>query len=93
MYRTASRDPGLNTIITTLDRLRIGDTARIRCVEVNGDRGTQLMEMGLTAGTDVSIVRIAPLGDPINVFVRGYHLSLRRSEARQVAVVWDEKAP
>jgi Fe2+ transport system protein FeoA len=45
------------------------------------------MEMGVTTGTEIEFERFAPLGDPLQVKVRGYHLSLRRSEARYVYVV------
>jgi Fe2+ transport system protein FeoA len=45
------------------------------------------MEMGLVPGTSVTVVRLAPLGDPIDVSVRGYHLSLRKSEARGVWLI------
>lgn len=63
-----------------------GDSGRI--VELAGDDSLvqRLLEMGLTEGEDVEVVRFAPLGDPIEVRVRGYHLSLRRSEAAAVAV-------
>ncbi len=44
------------------------------------------MELGLITGTTVEVARIAPLGDPIDVLVRGYHLSLRASEAKQVSI-------
>lgn len=46
----------------------------------------RLLEMGLLPGTPVEVVRLAPLGDPMDVRVRGYHLSLRRHEARLVLV-------
>ena len=46
----------------------------------------RLMEFGLVSGTEVRVVRVAPLGDPIQVELRGYHLSLRRAEAKRVRV-------
>jgi ferrous iron transport protein A len=46
----------------------------------------RLLEMGLLPGTVVEVVRLAPLGDPIDLKVRGYHLSIRRQEARQINV-------
>jgi ferrous iron transport protein A len=62
--------------------------ARARIVSVAGAPGTsqRLLEMGLTAGTAIEVVRFAPLGDPIEVKVRGYRLSLRAAEARGVLV-------
>jgi Fe2+ transport system protein FeoA len=44
------------------------------------------MEMGIVPGTRITVNRVAPLGDPIDVLVKGYHLSLRRSEAAEVSV-------
>ncbi len=70
----------------TLDTLGTGRTARIETIAIDGTRGLHLMEMGLTPGTDVSVARLAPFGDPIDIVVRGYHLSLRKSEARRVRV-------
>ncbi|HDH10102.1 MAG TPA: ferrous iron transport protein A, partial [Chloroflexi bacterium] len=46
----------------------------------------RMMDMGLVAGAEVKVVRVAPLGDPVEFEVKGYHLSLRRSEARNVIV-------
>ena len=74
-------------IAMTLDTLPVGGMARVERIVVEGCRGAALMEMGLTPGADVSVARVAPLGDPIDVLVRGYHLSLRRSEASLVTVV------
>lgn len=77
----------MNDTTLTLDRLTIGRHARVDRVSLDGERGMQLLEMGMTPGTSVAVARIAPLGDPMDVIVRGYHLSLRRSEARQVTVI------
>lgn len=70
----------------TLDTLREGQTARI--VDVTGDDAIaiRLMEMGLTEDETVTLVGFAPLGDPIEFRVRGYHVSLRSSEARRITV-------
>lgn len=70
----------------TLDQLPVGMAARIESVLTDTSDGAYLLEMGLTPGTTVSVTRVAPLGDPIDILVRGYHLSLRRSEARRVFV-------
>ena len=60
-----------------------GTVVRVRGQEAIRRR---LMEMGVTAGTEIEFEREAPLGDPLQVKVRGYHLSLRRTEARHVYV-------
>ncbi len=70
----------------TLADLRKGDTARIDAVTGAGASMQRLLEMGLTTGTQVSVVRFAPLGDPMEVRVRGYLLSLRVADARSVRV-------
>ncbi|MGC9317981.1 MAG: DtxR family transcriptional regulator [Armatimonadota bacterium] len=71
---------------TTLDRLCPGDRARV--LRLSGQAGIRrrIMDMGLTPGAEVEVERLAPLGDPIEIEVRGYHLSLRKREAAQIAV-------
>jgi ferrous iron transport protein A len=61
---------------------------QVRVVQIAGDDSLsiRLMEMGLTPGVDVVLVGAAPLGDPLEFEVRGYRLSLRRSEAARVSV-------
>ena len=70
----------------TLDQLQAGDETNV--LELNGaaDTAHRLMEMGLLPGTPIKVVRFAPLGDPIEISVRGYHLSLRRTEAAEIVV-------
>lgn len=70
----------------TLDRLPHGTEGVV--ADIAGDRGLarRLMEMGLVGGTKISVIRTAPFGDPIEVLVRGYHLTLRRAEAAQIRV-------
>ena len=70
----------------TLDTLQIGSRARI--VDVAGDDGIaiRLMEMGLTADEEIELVGFAPLGDPIEFQLRGFHLSLRKNEAQRVQI-------
>lgn len=70
----------------TLDQISVGAAAAI--VDIDGERhfARRLMEMGLVAGTPLEVVRWAPFGDPIEIQVRGYSLTLRRSEARSIRV-------
>ncbi|GMV95979.1 MAG: ferrous iron transport protein A [Phycisphaerae bacterium] len=70
----------------TLDNLRVGEQGRVKSLGGAPDVRRRLAEMGLTPGTLLKVVRFAPLGDPIDVEVRGYHLSLRKHEARQVSL-------
>ena len=71
----------------TLDELRVGQHARIVDVEGNDGIAIRLMEMGLTDGEDISLLGIAPLGDPLEFQIRGYRLSLRKAEAMRVTIV------
>lgn len=69
-----------------LSGLKPGRRGRVLKSAVPGPAGRRLLEMGLTSGALVEVERVAPLGDPMNVKVRGYHLSLRREEAEGVTV-------
>lgn len=70
----------------TLDSIPRKANARVVAVDASGSGGLRLMEMGIVPGTPVTVVNSAPLGDPIRIFVKGYHLALRREEARSVHV-------
>lgn len=72
---------------TSLDNLDEGEQGRITGLTGATDLRRRLMEMGLIPGTLLRVVRFAPLGDPIDIEVRGYHLSLRKQEARQVRLL------
>ena len=69
-----------------LSELAVGASAVVREFPKTGAAFLRLREMGLLAGTRVTLVRTAPLGDPIEIKVRGYHLTLRKSEAAHVVV-------
>ena len=70
----------------TLRDLREGDRADIKCVLGEGAFKRRLLEMGFMPGTTVLIKKYAPLRDPIEMVIKGYHVSLRRNEAQQVLV-------
>jgi len=72
--------------MTTLDQMRIGARATVKEIDGFDDVALRLMEMGLTPGVDVAIVGEAPLGDPLELEIRGYRLSVRRSEARRIRI-------
>ena len=74
-----------------LHELKIGQRGTILRVGGEGPAKRRMMDMGLVAGTEVKVVRVAPLGDPIEFRIKGYSLSLRRSEARNVTVVLQSK--
>jgi ferrous iron transport protein A len=72
--------------IQPLTDLSLGSKAVIAEIKVLPEHKPRLMEMGLLVGTPVELVRFAPMGDPVEIKVRGYHLSLRRSDASLVFV-------
>ena len=72
--------------MSRLAELSIGSAARVVQVHGDGHLEGRLLEMGLTPGADVKLVGCAPLGDPLELELRGYHLSLRKSEAQCVEV-------
>ncbi len=71
---------------STLDRLNPGQRARVEAVLGADALVQRLLEMGLLEGEEVEVVTVAPLGDPIEIRLRDYRLSLRRSEAARVSV-------
>jgi ferrous iron transport protein A len=69
-----------------LTSLKVGSAGTVTEIKVATVNKTRLLEMGLLVGTSVELVRFAPLGDPVEIKVRGYNLTLRRSEAEQILV-------
>lgn len=72
--------------MASLDQLRAGQRGRIEAVEGTDSLVQRLMEMGLLEGEEVEVLGFAPLGDPMEIRLRDYRLSLRRAEAARVAV-------
>jgi len=70
----------------TLAEMPIGGKGRVCEITLPPESHQRLLEMGLTRGVTFEIVRYAPMGDPIEIRVRGYHLSLRKSEAGEIMV-------
>jgi Fe2+ transport system protein FeoA len=71
---------------TVLSALSAGQRGRVTGFTVPPEQRQRLLEMGLTTGVEFEVVRFAPLGDPMEIRVRGYHLSLRKSEAAGVQI-------
>ena len=71
---------------STLADIAVGAHARVARIHGQPALRHRLLEMGMTPGCRVRLVRVAPLGDPLDFELRGYHLSLRREEARHVVV-------
>ena len=70
----------------TLRDAKIGETVRVVKLHGEGAVKRRIMDMGITKGTDVFVRKVAPLGDPVEVTVRGYELSLRKADAEMIEV-------
>ena len=71
----------------TLKEVKIGQTVKVKKLTGEGAVKRRIMDMGLTKGTEVTVRKVAPLGDPIEVSVRGYELSIRKADAEMVEVL------
>ena len=72
--------------MNSLNKVKIGSSAKV--IKLHGEGATKriIMDMGITKGTEVNVVKVAPLGDPIELSVRGYQLSIRKSDAEMIEV-------
>lgn len=70
----------------TLKNLSVGEKATVVKVSGSGAIRRRLMDMGVIKGTEIQLLNVAPLGDPLKIKVRGYQLSLRKSEAKEIQV-------
>ena len=73
----------------TLKDVKIGDTAKVVKLHGEGPVKRRIMDMGITRGVEVTIRKVAPLGDPVEVTVRGYELSLRKADAKMIEIEQD----
>jgi len=78
--------PEMESEWISINKLKPGEEAIIRGFGANNAVEEYLMELGLMIGTQVTLIRSAPLGDPIEIKVRGFFLSIRRSEAQSILV-------
>lgn len=74
---------------TTLDKLIPGVKASIVKIQLKGTVRRKLMDMGLVPGSKIEVIRVAPLGDPIEFSIKGYNLSIRKQEASNIVVKTD----
>lgn len=70
----------------TLKEVKSGETVQVEKLQGEGALKRRIMDMGITRGTEIFVRKVAPLGDPIEVNVRGYELSIRKSEAENIIV-------
>ncbi len=72
--------------MSTLKEAKIGSTVRVKKLGGEGAIKRRIMDMGITKGVEIYVRKVAPLGDPIEVTVRGYELSLRKADAEMIEV-------
>ena len=70
----------------TLRQAKVGDTAKVVKLHGEGAVKRRIMDMGITKGVEVYIRKVAPLGDPVEITVRGYELSIRKADADMIEV-------
>ena len=70
----------------TLKEVPCGETARVKKLTGEGPVKRRIMDMGITKGVDVFVRKVAPLGDPVEITVRGYELSVRKADAEMILV-------
>ena len=70
----------------TLKEVRVGETCRVKKLHGTGAVKRRIMDMGITRGEEIYVRKVAPLGDPVEITVRGYELSLRKADAEMVEV-------
>ena len=70
----------------TLKKVKIGGTAKVVKLHGEGALKRRIMDMGITKGVEIKVRKVAPLGDPIEITVRGYELSLRKEDAETIEV-------
>lgn len=70
----------------TLKEVKIGESVKVKALKGEGPVKRRIMDMGITKGVEIFVRKVAPLGDPIEVNVRGYELTIRKSEAENIDV-------
>lgn len=70
----------------TLKETKIGQTVKVKKIHGEGPIKRRIMDMGITRGVEIYVRKVAPLGDPIEINVRGYELSLRKADAQMIEV-------
>ena len=70
----------------TLNQVKVGETVKVTKIAGEGPIKRRIMDMGITKGVSVYVRKVAPLGDPVEVTVRGYELSLRKADAEMIEI-------
>ena len=69
-----------------LSELKPGEKGRVRKIEITGPVKRRIMDMGITKGVEILVRKVAPLGDPIELTIRGYELSIRKNDAKYIII-------
>ena len=72
--------------MTTLKDVKCGQTVRVKKIQGEGPIRRRIMDMGITKGREIYVRKVAPLGDPVEINIRGYELTLRKFDAEMVIV-------
>lgn len=72
--------------MATLKEINCGQTVKVKKIEGSGSIRRRIMDMGITKGSEVYVRKVAPLGDPIEINIRGYELSIRKNDAEMIIV-------
>ena len=72
--------------MTTLKDVKCGQTVRVKKIQGEGPVRRRIMDMGITKGSEIYVRKVAPLGDPVEINIRGYELTLRKIDAEMVIV-------
>ncbi len=70
----------------TLNQVKIGETVTVQKIEGEGAVKRRIMDMGITKGVDLYVRKVAPLGDPVEITVRGYELTIRKFDAENIVI-------
>lgn len=72
--------------MSTLNKVKCGQTVKVKKIEGSGPIKRRIMDMGITKGSEIYVRKVAPLGDPMEINIRGYELSLRKYDAEMIIV-------
>ena len=72
--------------MSTLRNAKVGDTVKVKKIQGEGAVKKRIMDMGITKGVEIFVRKVAPVGDPVEITVRGYELSLRKVDAEMIEV-------
>lgn len=74
-------------VMKTLNQVKVGETVTVKRLHGEGPVKRRIMDMGITKGVEVYVRKVAPLGDPVELTVRGYELSVRKADAEMIEVL------